>query len=127
MVEAADAIAEYVARGRRAYDADSAVRDAILFRIVVIGEAAKTVVQRDPALAADLSEVEWSALARMRDRSTHQYWAVDAQIVWDTAIEEIPEVREPNVEQSIAPRRARHCRHAPRNTRHRYRRRSTSR
>lgn len=93
MIEAADAIAEYVARGRRAYDADAAVRDAILFRIVVIGEAAKAVVHRDPALAADLSEVEWSALARMRDRITHQYWAVDAQIVWDTAIEEIPEVR----------------------------------
>ena len=93
MVEAADAIAEYVARGRRAYDVDSAVRDAILFRIVVIGEAAKAVVLRDPALAADLSEVEWSALARMRDRITHQYWAVDAQIVWDTAVEEIPEVR----------------------------------
>lgn len=93
MIEAADAIAEYVARGRRAYDSDAAVRDAILFRIVVIGEAAKAVAYRDPALAADLSEVEWSALARMRDRITHQYWAVDAQIVWDTAIEEIPEVR----------------------------------
>lgn len=93
MVEAADAIAAYVARGRAEYEADEAVRDAILFRIVVIGEAAKAVVQRDPALAADLSQVEWSALARMRDRITHQYWAVDTQIVWDTAVEEIPAVR----------------------------------
>lgn len=93
MVEAAEAIAAYVARGRRVFDADAAVRDAILFRIVVIGEAAKAVVQRDPTLATDLSEVEWSALARMRDRITHQYWAIDAQIVWDTAVEDIPEVR----------------------------------
>ena len=93
MLEAADAIAAYVARGRNTFDADAAVRDAILFRIVVIGEAAKAVVHRDPALATDLSEVEWSALARMRDRITHQYWAIDAQIVWDTAIAEIPEVR----------------------------------
>ena len=69
MIEAADTIAEYVARGREAYDADSAVRDAILFR------------------------VEWSAFARMRDRITHQYWAVDPQIVWDTAVTDIPEVR----------------------------------
>jgi uncharacterized protein with HEPN domain len=75
------------------YDADAAVRDAILFRIVVIGEAAKAVVHRDPALATELSEVEWSALAKMRDRITHQYWAIDAQIVWDTAVEDIPEVR----------------------------------
>lgn len=93
MVQAADTIAMYVARGRAVYDTDAAVRDAILFRIVVIGEAAKAVVHRDPALANDLSEVEWSALARMRDRVTHQYWAVDDQIVWDTAVEDIPEVR----------------------------------
>jgi uncharacterized protein with HEPN domain len=93
MVEAAEAIAAYVARGREVFDADAAVRDAILFRIVVIGEAAKAVVQRDPNLATDLSEVEWSALARMRDRITHQYWAIDAQIVWDTAVEDIPDVR----------------------------------
>lgn len=94
MVEAADAVAEYVARGRAVFDADQAVRDAILFRIVVIGEAAKAVVQRDPDLAADLSQIEWSALARMRDRITHQYWAVDSSIVWDTAADDIPEVRD---------------------------------
>lgn len=94
MVEAADAIAEYVARGREVFDADQAVRDAILFRIIVIGEAAKAVAQRDPALANDLSEVEWSALARMRDRITHQYWAIDSQIVWDTARDDIPDVRD---------------------------------
>ena len=94
MVEAADAIASYVARGREVFEADSAVRDAILFRIVVIGEAAKAVAQRDPELASELSEVEWSALARMRDRITHQYWAVDTQIVWDTARDDLPLVRD---------------------------------
>lgn len=94
MVEAADAVAAYVARGRAAFDTDPAVRDAILFRIVVIGEAAKAVAQRDPGLAAELTEVEWSALARMRDRITHQYWAVDTQIVWDTATADLPVVRD---------------------------------
>ena len=90
MVEAADAIAGYVARGRAAFDADAAVRDAILFRIVVIGEAAKAVVQRDPDLAAILADVEWSALAKMPDRIAHQYWAVDDEIVWETAVDELP-------------------------------------
>lgn len=93
MVEAADAIAGYVARGRHVFDVDQAVRHAILFRIVVIGEATKAVVLRDLALATDSSDVEWSALARMRDRITHQYWAIDSQIVWDTARDDIPEVR----------------------------------
>lgn len=94
MVEAADAIAAYVARGRAVFEADPAVQDAILFRIVVMGEAAKAIANRDPTLAADMSNVEWSALARMRDRITHQYWAVDPQIVWDTAADDLPSVRE---------------------------------
>lgn len=75
------------------FEADLAVQDAIRFRIVVMGEAAKAVAQRDPALAAELAEVEWSALARMRDRITHQYWAVDPQIVSDTAADDLPSVR----------------------------------
>jgi uncharacterized protein with HEPN domain len=93
MLDAADAIASYVARGRDVFDGDAAVRDAMLFRIVVIGEAAKAVAQRDPDLTRDLTDVEWSALARMRDRITHQYWAVDSDVVWETAVEELPVLR----------------------------------
>jgi len=61
MVEAADAIATYTARGRAAFDSDSAVRDAILYQIVVLGEAAKAVLAADPSLQASLPEVEWVA------------------------------------------------------------------
>lgn len=93
MVEAANAIIDYAVRGRDAFDADSAVREAILYQIVVMGEAAKAVVRADQLLADELSEVEWSALARMRDRLTHQYWALDRQIVWLTATQDIPEIR----------------------------------
>lgn len=94
MVESADAIAEYVARGREAFMGDQALQDAVLFRIVTLGEAAKTVVQRDPSLANEMSSVEWSALARMRDRVTHQYWAIDPEIIWDTATDDIPVMRQ---------------------------------
>jgi uncharacterized protein with HEPN domain len=56
MLEAADAIASYVARGREVFDGDAAVR-------------------------------------KVRDRITHQYWAVDADIVWETAVEALPVLR----------------------------------
>lgn len=46
--DAADAIAAYTDRGREAFDRDAAVGDAILYRIVVIGQAAKAVVQQIP-------------------------------------------------------------------------------
>ncbi len=94
MLEAATAIVGYTQRGREAFDADAALRDAILYQIVVLGEAAKAVVKADAILAGELSEVEWSPLARMRDRLTHQYWATDREIVWLTATQDIPALRE---------------------------------
>lgn len=94
MVSAADAIAAYVARGRPVFDADSAVREAIVYQIAVIGEAAKAVVAADPSVARDIPDVEWSLLARMRDKVTHQYWAVDPDVVWSTAQRDIPLIRQ---------------------------------
>ena len=58
MVEAATSIGEYAARGRDAFDEDPAIRDAILYQIVVLGEAAKAVVKADADLAGELSAVE---------------------------------------------------------------------
>lgn len=81
MLEAANTIANYANRGSDAFDADPALRDGILYRLVVLGEAARAVVQADPCLVAELSGDEWSPLARMRDRLTHQNWATDREIV----------------------------------------------
>jgi uncharacterized protein with HEPN domain len=93
MIAAADAITGYVNRGRAVFDADSAVREAIVYQIVVIGEAAKAVIAADASLGAEVPEVEWSLLARMRDKVTHQYWAVDREVVWSTAERDVPAIR----------------------------------
>ena len=94
MLEAAEAIGHYVDRGRPAFDHDFAIRDAIVYQIVVIGEAAKAVVTADPSVEAQFPEIEWSLLAKMRDKVTHQYWAVDPEIVWSTAEHDVPAIRE---------------------------------
>jgi uncharacterized protein with HEPN domain len=75
------------------FDEDSALRDAIVYQIVVIGEAAKAIAVADPTIVADNATLEWSLLARMRDKVTHQYWAVDPEIVWSTASRDVPEIR----------------------------------
>ena len=74
MSEAADAIASYVGRGRAMFDSDPAIRDAILYQIIVLGEAAKAALGADPRLEAAYPAVDWSPVARMRDRVTHRYW-----------------------------------------------------
>jgi uncharacterized protein with HEPN domain len=93
MLAAAEAVTRYVERGRAAFDADSAIRDAIVHQIEVMGEAAKAVLAADSSLETELPEIEWSELARMRDKMIHQYWAVNAEIVWATASHDIPAIK----------------------------------
>lgn len=64
MLEAADTIANYASRGRDAFDADPALRDGILYQIVVLGEAARAVFRAEPTLVAEVSEIEWSSRSR---------------------------------------------------------------
>lgn len=92
MISAAESIVGYVARGRLAFDDDSAIREAIIYQIVVLGEAAKAVVAADPSIETDLPDVQWSPLAKMRDKIAHQYWAIDREIVWDTATHDAPAI-----------------------------------
>jgi uncharacterized protein with HEPN domain len=56
-----------------------------------IGEAMKHI---SSPLKQKYPQVDWSGYPRMRDRTTHGYWSVDYQIVWDTVKQEIPLLRQ---------------------------------
>lgn len=90
MADAAAAIAGYVARGRAEFDEDPAVRDAILYQIIVLGEAAKAALAADPGIEAAHPHIDFSPVARMRDRVAHHYWATDYDVVWATASDAVP-------------------------------------
>ena len=93
MLQAAEAIIDYTSRGHDAFERDSALWDAVLYQIVVLGEAAKAALSADPSLETRLPDVEWSPIARMRDRVAHHYWATDREVVWQTATIAVPELR----------------------------------
>jgi len=93
MIVAANTIGGYTKRGRSAFDADSTVRDAILYQLIVIGEASKATTAADDSIAKEVPTVEWSLWAKMRDRITHQYWATDHEIVWLTAAQDVERLR----------------------------------
>jgi uncharacterized protein with HEPN domain len=100
MREAVTQIARYAARGRAVFDTDAAVRDAILYQLVILGEAAKAAraaLLADPTVAArvDALGIEWSPIARMRDRVAHHYWATDPELVWATATTAVPALAAP--------------------------------
>jgi uncharacterized protein with HEPN domain len=68
---------------------DQKTQAAVQHQIMVIGEAAKH-------LSAEFREahagVPWNMIARMRDRLIHGYSTVDINVVWDTALEGIPQL-----------------------------------
>lgn len=64
---------------------DKILRRAFVRSIEVIGEAAKQV----PAdFRAKYPDVAWRVIAGMRDKLIHGYFAIDYNIVWDTATNE---------------------------------------
>jgi uncharacterized protein with HEPN domain len=70
--------------------ADGTLQRAFSRSIEIIGEAAKQMPSdfRDEHL-----EVPWKAIAGMRDRLIHGYFAVDYEIVWDVVENKLLELR----------------------------------
>lgn len=74
-----------------AFASDETLRRAFVRSLEIIGEAAKKV----PADFRDeYPEIDWRAMAGMRDRLIHGYFGVDYEIVWDVVQNRIPELRQ---------------------------------
>ena len=66
---------------------DETLRRAFARSLEIIGEAAKKV---PPELAGQLRDIEWRAMAGMRDRLIHGYFGVDYDLVWDVVVNKVP-------------------------------------
>lgn len=80
-------------------DRDSFLQDETLKRafarsIEVIGEAVK---QIPDSLRQQYPNVEWHAIAGMRNRLIHVYYAVDYTFVWNAVVSHVPSLVE-NIE-----------------------------
>lgn len=69
--------------------ADRRTQAAVLYEIVVIGEAANRV---SPEFKTEHSDIPWKDVIGMRNILAHQYDKVDSEIVWDVVHQDIPEL-----------------------------------
>ena len=76
---------------KNSFLSEPTVRRAFVRSIEIMGEAAKGVPQpfRDK-----YHDVPWPAIAGMRDRLIHGYFAVDYEIVWDVVQNKVPPLRD---------------------------------
>jgi uncharacterized protein with HEPN domain len=66
---------------------DYNLHDAVVMHLVVIGETAK---QLSSHAKHEFSGLDWSAMARFRDKAVHHYDKIDFLQVWEIVQEHIP-------------------------------------
>jgi uncharacterized protein with HEPN domain len=81
-------IAEYV----EGYDfnrfkKDYKTVDAVIRNFEIIGEASRTL---DDELKNKYPDIPWKEMYYLRNRVTHEYFGVDYEIIWDVAVNHLP-------------------------------------
>jgi uncharacterized protein with HEPN domain len=69
---------------------DALTRDACCMNLIIIGEAAKRIIENWPEFAASHSEFGWHRMTGMRNRVAHGYDDINFEVVWDTLVGELP-------------------------------------
>ena len=66
-------------------------QDAMIRNFEVIGEASRYISEE---IKEKYPYIEWKAIRGMRNFMTHQYFGIQLDTVWNTAIHDIPVLRE---------------------------------
>lgn len=76
----------------REFKADSKTVDAVIRRLMIIGEAATRLEEGTINMAP---EIQWRQMRGMRNVIIHEYFGVSERIIWDTVWKDLPDIVEP--------------------------------
>lgn len=90
IVQAAQQIQRYTAgMSRTEIESDDKTQAAVLYRILIIGEATKRISQ---PFREEHPTIPWKEMAGMRNVVSHAYDRVNLNIVWDVIENKIPQL-----------------------------------
>jgi len=109
MLEAIGRIREYTRGGEAVFRRSTMVRDAVIARLMQIGQAVKDAQDEGLDLPALAPHVPWRDVAGMRDRLAHKYWDADPALLWQVAASDLDAVEKAvrnimNKQRPVAPR-----------------------
>ena len=71
--------------------ADEKTAFAVMRALEIIGEATKNIPQ---SIKENYPDIPWKEMAGIRDKLIHDYFGVDLEVVWNTATEDLFELKE---------------------------------
>jgi uncharacterized protein with HEPN domain len=90
LLDILDAIAQigkYAVRGKATFEQDELIQNWIVHRLQIIGEACRAL---SPGFRDQHPEVSWSDVIGMRNILVHDYFGIDAEIVWSVVEDFLP-------------------------------------
>ncbi len=72
------------------FSSDLMCQDAVIRRIEIIGEASAKI---DPLFQEAHQEIAWHRMRGMRNRLIHDYNEIDIDLVWQTILVDIPDLK----------------------------------
>ena len=91
VLDAIDRVQQYAAKGREEFDQNELHQTWIVYHLQIIGEAARGLSK---GLRSANPQVPWADVIAMRNILIHEYFGIDLQEVWDTAVNDLPKLRE---------------------------------
>lgn len=94
MSDAAQLITSYIdGMSKEDFLADTRTQQAVIFNLIVIGEAATNLLKDHIGLLNQFSNIPWTSMKGMRNRIAHGYFEININTVWETASTGMPALK----------------------------------